>query len=203
MDKEMEGFVEDFAEEYNFRPNGQNDRLGRTSQSHMPIKGKLAIWDAAILLLSLFITLFFGGGGGISRDELTAVNARIEEIEVKLSKLESSVERLGKLDTGGDSLKRSVASLENSVDSIKKQLAGLTAKVEARRQTAAPTKTPQKKTGTAPGHGLYHTVKKGDTLFSIADKYDLTLDELLKMNNLKKDAVLNIGQKLLVVPVKK
>ncbi len=43
----------------------------------------------------------------------------------------------------------------------------------------------------------YHTVKKGETLASIADKYDCTVTELKKWNGLKKD-VIEIGQKLQV-----
>lgn len=43
----------------------------------------------------------------------------------------------------------------------------------------------------------YHTVTKGDNLFRIAKKYDLSLDELKKLNNLKNNK-LSIGQKLIV-----
>ena len=43
----------------------------------------------------------------------------------------------------------------------------------------------------------YYTVVKGDTLWSIAKKYNTTVDKLKDVNNLKSD-VLSIGQKLLV-----
>lgn len=43
----------------------------------------------------------------------------------------------------------------------------------------------------------YYIVKKGDTLYSIAKKYGLTVDELKKMNNLSSNT-LSINQKLLV-----
>ena len=93
--------------------------------------------------------------------------------------------------------------MERSLESVKKQVAGLSAKA-AVHQTKSKGETKAVKTpSTKKGRGLYHTVKKGNTLFSIADKYDLTLDELLKINKLKKGHVLKIGQKLLVVPVKK
>ena len=44
-----------------------------------------------------------------------------------------------------------------------------------------------------------HTVQKGDTLYSIAKRYDLTVEQLQKMNNLKGTNI-GIGQKLLVNP---
>lgn len=43
----------------------------------------------------------------------------------------------------------------------------------------------------------YHTVKKGDTLAKIADKYDVTIADLKKWNKLKSDEI-EIGQKLKV-----
>ncbi len=43
----------------------------------------------------------------------------------------------------------------------------------------------------------YHTVKKGETLGKIADKYDCTIAELKKWNKIKGDTI-EIGQKLVV-----
>ena len=36
----------------------------------------------------------------------------------------------------------------------------------------------------APADAATHTVQKGDTLYSIAKKYDLTVDKLKSLNNL-------------------
>jgi LysM repeat protein len=44
----------------------------------------------------------------------------------------------------------------------------------------------------------YHTVEKGDTLFNISKKYNLTVEDLQQINNLT-DAGIKIGQKLQVV----
>ena len=43
----------------------------------------------------------------------------------------------------------------------------------------------------------YYVVKKGDNLYSIARKFNTTVDNIKKLNNLYND-VLNIGQKLIV-----
>ncbi len=46
----------------------------------------------------------------------------------------------------------------------------------------------------------YYTVKPGDTLWSISKKYtDTSIDELRRMNNLKKNATIKPGQKLKVL----
>ena len=47
--------------------------------------------------------------------------------------------------------------------------------------------------------GEYYTVVSGDTLYSIANKYRLTVDELKSLNNLSSN-LLSIGQRLLVKP---
>lgn len=52
-----------------------------------------------------------------------------------------------------------------------------------------PTPTPQ----------LAHVVRSGDTLWGIANRYGLPLENLLAYNNLAQNAVLSIGQALLIV----
>ena len=47
---------------------------------------------------------------------------------------------------------------------------------------------------------LIHTVAAGETLITIASSYGVTLDDILRLNNLDPDAYLQIGQRLLVVP---
>nr|MDQ8213389.1 LysM peptidoglycan-binding domain-containing protein [Mariniflexile sp. KMM 9835] len=42
-----------------------------------------------------------------------------------------------------------------------------------------------------------HIVEKGETLYSISKRYNMTVSELQKMNDLK-DNALNIGQELQV-----
>lgn len=56
------------------------------------------------------------------------------------------------------------------------------------------TNTPYYPPGSEDG---YYTVQRGDTLYSIANKYNLTLEELKKLNNLTSD-ILQIGQTLKV-----
>ena len=51
------------------------------------------------------------------------------------------------------------------------------------------------KEGTNPDSMFIYTVKKGDTLYSIASRYDTTVDNIKELNNLKTNN-LSIGQKL-------
>lgn len=44
----------------------------------------------------------------------------------------------------------------------------------------------------------YHTIKKGDTLYSIAKKYGTTVDKICDLNGITSKTVLNVGRKLRV-----
>jgi murein DD-endopeptidase MepM/ murein hydrolase activator NlpD len=46
--------------------------------------------------------------------------------------------------------------------------------------------------------GFYHTVEKGETLWSIAKTYDIALDQVVKTNRLPDAEVLDIGQMLFI-----
>jgi LysM repeat protein len=60
----------------------------------------------------------------------------------------------------------------------------------------APPSKPQAKAATpAPAAATYHTVKKGETLFGIAQQYRVNAQALREANNLKGNNVL-VGQKL-------
>ena len=45
---------------------------------------------------------------------------------------------------------------------------------------------------------LTHIVRVGDTLIVIADQYDVSVEEIVTLNNIKNSSLINIGQRLLV-----
>ncbi len=74
-------------------------------------------------------------------------------------------------------------------------------RAEAPRETAQETKdksrTKDKEATRKPAPAKQHTVRKGDTMFGIAKRYGITVEELRKWNKMKKDN-LQIGDKLKV-----
>lgn len=48
----------------------------------------------------------------------------------------------------------------------------------------------------APSSPVYYTVVKGDTLTKIANKYNVTVDYLVKLNNIKNKNLIYVGQKI-------
>jgi membrane-bound lytic murein transglycosylase D len=69
---------------------------------------------------------------------------------------------------------------------------GQVLKLYSTKETKKETKKKETKSKTT-----YHTVKKGETLGKIADKYDVTIAELKKWNKIKGDTI-EIGEKLVV-----
>ena len=62
----------------------------------------------------------------------------------------------------------------------------------------APKPTPQKSTP-AKSAAKYHTVKPGETLYSIAKKYNLTVDDLKRRNKITVSTI-HPGDKLRISP---
>lgn len=58
-------------------------------------------------------------------------------------------------------------------------------------------KKDNKSKGSKGGSGRYHTVKKGETLSSVARQYGLSVHQLKKLNGLKRDQI-NVGQRIKV-----
>ena len=46
--------------------------------------------------------------------------------------------------------------------------------------------------------GRYHTVSSGDTLSGIAERYGLTVSELCRLNQMRPNTVIRVGQMLLI-----
>lgn len=75
------------------------------------------------------------------------------------------------------------------------------AEVGVRFAPTRPAAAPEVAPAPAPAAAATHAVGKGDSLWSIAKKYGITVDELAAANQLAKSATLRLGQKI-VVPAK-
>jgi LysM repeat protein len=69
---------------------------------------------------------------------------------------------------------------------------------EGNKSKSTPPKKKKKTTTTKNGKAVYHTVKKGESVSTIARKYGLTWVKLRKLNNLPQNVVLQPGKKLRV-----
>lgn len=94
----------------------------------------------------------------------------------------------------------SIALLYNmSVDELKKlnNISDNALSVGDKLLVSKAEKVETKKAEKVTTNSVYHTVEKGDTLYSISRKYDVSVDDIKKLNNLT-DNALSVGQKLKV-----
>jgi LysM repeat protein len=92
-----------------------------------------------------------------------------------------------------------VTGQEPALDSLVDYINGIHA---AQRAAAAKEKRLRAAVAALIREPLYYTVKRGDALFSIARKFDITPDQIKQWNHLDRDLV-KIGQRLLVKQAKK
>lgn len=149
----------------------------------------LAALGAAILVL-LVIVIFRGSG----KQDMTPFQSRLDLFENRLALLEGKVGKIEALEERVTSLQQAQVRLESSGKTTAQRLDKLDKQME--KAKAAPP-TPRAAVQAKP---QIHEVRPGDTLFGIAGEYGITLDHLLRLNNLKKDATIQPGQKLLIAP---
>jgi len=150
------------------------------------------------ILLIIFLILIFAGGiiyfltKGLTRGGANLLQLKIAALEQKTAMLEKQLGELqGRISTSGPdpTLLQRLDVLDKKIEGLEKQKQPIP---ESKGKLTAPPKP------AASNKKQYHTVQKGETLFSISKKYGISLEELLKRNNLSADQPIRIGQKLLV-----
>lgn len=71
-----------------------------------------------------------------------------------------------------------------------------TAKTATANPNASPSSKPAAKTSSSKSTPAVHVVKRGDTLYSIAKRYHTTVAKLCKINHIKEESILSLGQKI-------
>ena len=188
MDDFMEGIDDELQEERDQSPSRQNKTL---SESDSTIK-LLILAAVGVLVLIVLMVVLFTGSGGLSKEDLAPMEARLNQLENRLKNLESQNARLEILDKRMKGIENALSSLRRSHNAAKKRISAVNSKVDRFQKPAAPAPSKSK--------GRYHTVRRGDTLYSISKKYSVTIDDLLKRNKMKKGQELKIGQKVLLPP---
>lgn len=191
VDSETQEIFEDMAED--LAKDRRNDPPHRQKNSYSSgPSGRfiLLIGLGAVIVILLLVLLFRGSG----KQDLSPIQSRLDRLEKRIALVEESGKRIEALDGQMKSLQQNQLRLESSSKSVADRLDKLS------RQMEKPPAQPPAHKEPVQAKAQYHEVRPGDTLYGIASKYGLTLDQLLRLNNLKKNAALQPGQKLLVSP---
>ena len=137
----------------------------------------LGFWGVRVLLLVVVSPFLFGCGNGESKEELSFIKTRLDQVEERLTRLGEVEERLTQL----EGTEQKMAHLESQVKKLERSVSKLNKPVASRTKK-----------------GRYHEVRQGDSLFKIAQKHGITVEELCRLNKITSKAVIRPGQKLLV-----
>jgi LysM repeat protein len=191
LDNELDSFRKEIADDLGYRrKSGASQRL----RSPFPFKLKtnvLIVGGAGILLLLIILVAAFSGNNKKpAADDLGAIQSRLNQLEKRIKHLEGMEGKLIETARTEGSLSQQLQNLSTRVELVEKRIT--VDHAEAKAPVATQEKPfPLKK-------GRYHKVRSGDTLFRIAAKYGITIDELCRLNNINPKHVIYPGQSLLV-----
>jgi hypothetical protein len=169
----------------------------------------LVLLVAAIAaLVAILLMLVMGGRGAVGAGQLASYDERLKKLEMRLDKYEAIDEKVtriweqaksfetfkGRFDRTEASMSLRMDHLTMSLETLQKQLA------EAQKPVPRPAPPGKTKTPKPSKKVQYHQVQAGDTIYSISKRYNLSMDQLIRINGLKPGSVIQPGQKLALSP---
>ncbi len=203
-DEKMEDIMEESPYEMGYGPEGEDSGHDRPYGDPPGQKKFLLLGGAGILLLIIFVILFFGTGDRPNTEDLIAINARLNRVAERLTQLEEIENRIALLQKQERELRQSISRLESSGKSFKAQLDKLAQKFGrpqkgmASRTAKAKTSSAIKKKAPSGTKGRYYVVRRGDSLYRVAKKYNLSIKELCRLNKISPKQAIRPGQRLLI-----
>jgi anti-anti-sigma factor len=203
----IESFEQDLAEEELpeevtiLNDQGENRRgfaPRRDSRMSLVLMGAVVL----VVVLAVLFLLSQGEKKGPEVD-LQPLLRKMGLLEERMAKLESKAKEAPqvqeKLDTLTRNLNARLGHLEKDINQIKEDAASTKKKADVSQPAAsAPASSPR--SPSKPGASRVHTVAPGENLYRIALRYSLSVEELRRLNNLKPDQSIQVGQKLNVGP---
>lgn len=172
-DEAAQEFMKEIADDLGYTPRRERDQRSRGVVSRSG-PGFLISGGIGILFLIAIVLFFFIGRSEVSKKDLSSIQTGLNSIEAKLTRLDELEERIARLEKEEKKLKQSVNKI------------------------AKRTFNNQKKRSPSQTKRRYHTVRSGESLYTIANKYGISTDKLCKLNKITPKKPIQPGQKLLV-----
>jgi len=178
------------------RQNPEQGEEAHLSQGEIPSPSKApyVLLVAGALIVVILVFLFLKPAKRAAGPE-SDTGPKLELLEQRVARIESRIGAPSPVEEKVESLFKGV--LER-LSLIEKDLSRLKEDMESLKKIAPTTALPEKVQAPPPAPSAYHVVSRGETLYRIALRYNMTLDELRRLNDLKPDQPLLIGQRLRV-----
>jgi LysM repeat protein len=164
---------------------------------------------AIVTSVTALLMLLLNKNDDSANRQLLAMEDKVQLLEQRLDKFEAIDEKVTRIweqaksfEKFKDRFDRTEASMSLRMDHMTMSLETLQKQVSKTQRAplkAATQATPETKpNGAATANIGYHTIAAGDTFYSISKRYNIGVDKLLEMNRMKKEDILQPGQKLIV-----
>lgn len=157
----------------------------------------LAGGGVLLLLLFLVLVVFPVRGSSVSQDDFTALLLRVDRIESRVAQLDGlEREIVNLLEThkpfpDAELFAGRLDMLADRVQTLQQKMGTIVSDVQAARTAAeAPVRDSEAR--------RYHTVIQGETLFSIARSYNISVERLCALNRMSPRDTLHVGRRLLI-----
>ena len=172
-DEEAQEFMKEVADDLGYTPRGDREQRSKGAALRSG-PGFLIPGGIGILLLIAVVLFFFTERNAVSEKDFKSIQTGINSLEAKLDRLDGLEERIAYLEKEEKKLKQSVKNID-------------------RRNL-----NNQKKRSSSQVKRRYHTVRSGESLYTIAKKYGISTDKLCGLNKITSKKLIKPGQKLLV-----
>jgi len=204
IDNEMEGFEGQIANNMKYSLEDEDVPRRRSFLDFTSQQKPLILGGIGVLLMIVLIALFFGGGDTLSKKDLASFKARLDLLDKRLTRIEGVELRVTSLEKKEKELEQSMAEADQSKRLLTQQYTTLSQRLDSlqKEKPLVPAKSkaliaPKKKPTTL-AKKRFHEVRSGDTLYRIANKYGISVEELCRLNNIGQNAIIQPGQKLVV-----
>ncbi len=201
-DDDVKGIVEEMAQDRG-RGVHRASGLSRNSGPSSP-RGRaraLLFGGVALAVLVAVLVLLLGRGDPEGDEAWRRLSERVARMESTLERLEASNQQfpalIGRIEGLGKSVSRLESEQRTLLDRADRLARRVDALADAVRTSGGETEDRPREAAAVQAPST-HTVQRGETLFRIARRYGLSVEELCRLNGINRNAVIRPGQELVV-----
>jgi len=184
-------FMEEIVDDLGHTPKGGKKEVSGPGRNPGPAPKGLILAGIGVLIAG--IAFFLIGRNSNHTEEIAGLKAELNRLQEQVAALNNRPEtrtqfrRIEDL-KGFQQLEKRISRLEKEKNRLQQKIKRLAARSAASpAKKSSPRVTPR-----------YHTVQAGDSLYSIAKKYTISVDTLCKLNRITRQQPIHPGQNLLV-----
>ncbi len=178
---------------------GQNQQHRRFNIRFVHVAGALL----AIIVIAIPTVYIAMKGGEADGEKIREIDKRLGDIEDRLNRIEGTEKSISSIDEQRTKFEISLMNRLDGLESLITKKEGPDTGESDNLHREAEIKESDKKLEPEKGNKIrdnirYHQVLAGETLYRISIKYGMTVEELRKLNKITPEAVIYVGQKLIV-----